>query len=316
MTPDISLIIPFLNEEENIPRLVSVLNAYLPSLGLDIELIFVDDGSTDQSLERLKQAEHRQYTAKIISLSKNYGSHAALRAGILKASGCKITFLSADLQNPVELIGKLYHKSEEGYDVVWAEREKAEIEFVEKVFSKSYAWLMRKFAVSHYPQNGYDVVLFNTKVQNVLNQHIESNSSLFLQILTLGFRCASISYRKRAREAGQSKWTVSKKIKLLIDSFIAFSYAPIRLVSLAGISLAMLGFLWAVYLAFRALLFDDLNPGWPLLISTLMMGFGVTNISLGIIAEYLWRSLDVVRKRDVFIINEVIELTRKHSDNM
>ena len=310
MTPDISLIIPFLNEEENISVLVAALNRYISTLdGLQLEVLFVDDGSTDASVAMLRQASHEAYHAKVISLSKNYGSHAALRAGILHAEGQRITFLPADLQDPPELIEQLYKEAEQGYDIVWAAREQVDTGPFERRFSSVYAWLMRKFAMPNYPRKGFDVVMFNQKVQRELNQDIEANSSIFLQILGLGFCGSSISYRKQARQIGKSKWTLSKKIKLLIDSFVAFSYAPIRFVSLAGMSLALLGFLWALYIIFRYFVFRDLNPGWPALVSILMMGFGLTNISLGIIAEYLWRTLDVSRKRKVFIVDEILELS-------
>ena len=310
MTPDISLIIPFLNEEENISALVTALNHYLSTLkALRLEVLFVDDGSTDASVEMLRKAPHEAYRAKVISLSKNYGSHAALRAGILHAEGQRITFLPADLQDPPELIERLYAEAEKGSDIVWAAREQVDTGVFERGFSSAYAWLMKKFAMPNYPKKGFDVVMFNRKVQAELNQHVETNSSIFLQILGLGFRGSFISYHKRARKSGKSKWTLSKKIKLLIDSFVAFSYAPIRFVSLAGISLALAGFLWALYIIFRYFFFRDLNPGWPALVSILMMGFGLTNISLGIIAEYLWRTLDVSRKRPVFIINDIVELS-------
>ncbi|MDX5438347.1 MAG: glycosyl transferase family 2, partial [Pontibacter sp.] len=115
------------------------------------------------------------------------------------------------------------------------------------------------------------------------------------------------TYDKKARLVGKSKWTISKKIKLLIDSFVAFSFAPIRLVSFIGIVFFLLGIMWSGYIIFRKIMFDDLASGWPALLSILMVGFGVTNISLGIIAEYLWRTLDASRKRPVFVIDEIVE---------
>ena len=166
---------------------------------------------------------------------------------------------------------------------------------------------MQKYALSSYPDKGFDIVLFSKKVQQNLNSNIESNSSIFLQILSLGYKQTTVSYDKKARKVGKSKWTLSKKIKLFIDSFIAFSYAPIRLVSIIGISFFVIGFVWSVYLVSRKLFLNDLASGWPALYSTLLLGFGITNISLGIIAEYLWRTLDSSRKRPVFIIDEIIE---------
>src|SRR6185295_10041286 len=169
---------------------------------------------------------------------------------------------------------------------VWATRQGSGTPLSEKLFSKMYAWLMQKFAISEFPENGFDIVMFTNKVKKEINENIEANSSIFLQILTLGFKSASITYNKRERKAGKTKWTLSKKIKLFIDSFIAFSYAPIRLVTYTGIGFSILGFLWTLYISLRAILIGDLNPGWPALVAILMIGFGITNISLGIIAEY------------------------------
>ena len=131
-----------------------------------------------------------------------------------------------------------------------------------------------------------------------------------MQIITLGFKQEFIFYKKQPRQKGKSKWTLSKKVKLFIDSFIAFSYAPIRFVTGVGIFLFIIGLVFSAYLVTRKLLYDDLESGWPMLISILTIGFGITNISLGIIAEYLWRTLDTARNRPVFIIDEIIELNK------
>ena len=309
----ISVIIPFLNESENMVHLCSELDRFLLSErnNFSAEVIFADDGSTDNSVDMLKNQKHENYSAKIIRLSKNYGSHAALRAGILHSTGDIVTFLYADLQDPPQLISEMFRRMEQGNDIVWATRNRSDISFSEKLFSKVYARLMQRFAIKEFPENGFDIVMFSDKVRTELNQNIESNSSVFLQILTLGFKQAHVSYSKQGRKAGQSKWTLSKKIKLFVDSFVAFSYAPIRLVTYAGIGLSVLGFIWMVYIILRALISADLSPGWPALVGILMIGFGITNISLGIIAEYLWRTLDAARKRKVFIINEMIELNKK-----
>ena len=168
---------------------------------------------------------------------------------------------------------------------------------------------MQKYAVPNFPKNGFDIVMFSRRVQDCLNNNIEGNSSLFIQILSLGFKQSAVTYYKKARLVGKSKWTVSKKIKLLIDSFVAFSFAPIRLVSLIGVVFFVLGIVWTGYIVFRKLVFNDLASGWPALMSILMVGFGITNISLGIIAEYLWRTLDASRKRPVFVIEEVADLS-------
>jgi glycosyltransferase involved in cell wall biosynthesis len=305
----ISIIIPFYNEEENIPQLILGLNDYFfIEKEINAEIILVDDGSDDKSVEILKRQLVLGYNIKLIRLSQNFGSHAALRAGLLHTTGNFAMFLPADLQDPLFLVRKMYDKVKEGYEIVLAHRLSVSVSFYEKVFSKLYAFLMKKFVSKNFPDNGYDIAFFSRKVINILNQNIEANSSLMLQILTMGFPQGQIGYEKEARNAGKSKWTLSKKIKLLVDSFVAFSYTPIRLVTYVGILFFITGIGWTFYITLRKILVDDLVLGWAMLTSILLLGFGLTNISLGIIAEYLWRTLDASRKRPVFIIDEIVEL--------
>jgi dolichol-phosphate mannosyltransferase len=305
----ISIIIPFLNEADNVEGLVSALNQYFASKqNYHTEVILVNDGSTDDSVQKFSKATFTNIDAKLISLSKNFGSHAALRAGILNATGDFICFMYADLQDPLELIDRLYENLTKLNDIVWATREATNNGLVEKSFSSMYAYLMKKYAVKSFPDKGFDIVMFNKKVQQQLNNNIEANSSIFLQILTLGYKQTSIYYQKQERKKGKSKWTLSKKIKLFIDSFVAFSYAPIRFVTVVGILLFIIGFLFSAYLIIRRLVANDLASGWPLLGSLICLCFGITNISLGIIAEYLWRTLDASRKRPVFVIDQIIDL--------
>lgn len=307
MKNNLSIIIPFLNESDNIEYLTTELNNFFAqNKDICAEVIFVDDGSRDNSVALLYQAKHEYYTPKIIKLSKNYGSHAALRAGILHAEGEFISFMYADLQDPLTLITEMYALAKEGNEIVWAVRHSTQLGFWEKLFSETYAYLMQKYALKDFPSKGFDIVMFGQKVKQELNKNIEANSSVFLQILAMGFRQTTIEYDKKPRKAGKSKWTWSKKVKLFIDSFIAFSFAPIRFVTFVGILLFTFGSLFGGYIIFRKLVYNDLEQGWAALVTILMLGFGVTNISLGIIAEYLWRTLDASRKRPVFIIDEVI----------
>ena len=309
MSKRISIIIPFLNEADNVENLVATLNNFFDNKAYEVEVVLVDDGSTDGSVEKLAQQQYGKYQIRLIKLSKNFGAHAAVRAGVQNASGDYVTFLPADLQDPLDLIDRSFEIiKNNGIDIVYAFRKTTNNSFLEKKFSELYAFLMKKFVNANFPGKGFDIVFFNKKVKENLDRNIEQNSSIQLQILSLGYKTEHIYYDKQERKKGKSKWTTAKKIKLLIDSFVAFSYAPIRLVSMVGILFFIGGSLWSVYIVLRKLIFNDLAAGWPMLMSILLIGFGITNISLGIIAEYLWRTLDASRKRPVFIIDKIIEL--------
>lgn len=309
MNNTISIIIPFLNESESLPKLVEELNGFFANKPYKPVVIFVDDGSTDNSVSILQQQSFYSFLGKIIVLSKNYGAHAAMRAGMKVSDSGYCMFLPADLQDPLILIDQCFQKIKESRaDIVFAYRRNSKNSFFEKLFTRFYASLMIKYVSPKYPAKGFDVVFFNKKITDNLNANIESNSSVFIQILTTGYKQANIYYDKIARNMGRSKWTLSKKIKLFIDSFVAFSFVPIRFVSLIGIIFFLFGILWTIYIVWRKLVLNDLNAGWPALTSILLLGFGITNIALGIIAEYVWRTLDASRKRPVFVIDEIIEL--------
>ena len=307
---EISIIIPFLNEKEGINILLSKIEEYYPNRKFEFEIVFVDDGSVDGTREVIKNSVSFPYSCKLVCLSKNFGSHAAVRAGFFNSNGKYFTCLPADLQISFEAVEKLYNTINVGNDIVFAIREINDIGFLEKTFSRFYAFMMRKYVSGNFPVNGLETFMISDKVRRILNENVESNSSLFLQILIMGFKNKFVNIEKTNRSFGKSKWTLSKKIKLLIDSFAAFSFAPIRLVSIVGICLFIIGLGWSSFIISRKIIYDDLVSGWAATSSILLLGFGITNISLGIIAEYLWRTLDASRKRPVFIIDEIIELNK------
>jgi len=306
--PQITLVIPFLNERDALPSLVEKLSKFFQSATLPaVEVIFVDDGSTDGCAELLKQID-LPFQARLIRLSRNYGTHAALRAGILHARGQWISNNYADLQDPLEVLPQLYELGLKGADIVWAHRRSTKAAFVERIFSEINAGLVRRLIDPRYPEMGLDIFMINKKVKNELDQCPESNTSLFLQIMSLGFSQSHLSYDKQERTVGKSKWTFGKKLKLLIDTFVGFSYAPIRFVTVVGLALFIAGILLSLYVIALTLMGSGLVTGYSKLACIVLIGFGTTNISLGIIAEYLWLVLDASRNRKVYIIDSVVEL--------
>jgi len=306
---DISVVIPFYNEEENLRDLVKQLNEYAIKQNFTINAILVDDGSSDSSVQVLREIESN-IPLKLVRLSRNYGSHAAIRAGITQANGRYTMFFSADMQEPFSVIGEMYYKACEGYDIVLARRTEKQVSFYERFFSFLYTSLIRKFAVSEYPKGGANNFLFCSKVRDHLCENIESNSSIGMQLLSIGFRKTVIDVSIGKRSKGKSKWTFSKKVKTFFDSFVAFSYFPIRMITVLGIILFTFGFLYALWIIIGVstglIIYDT---GFPTIVSVLMIGFGLTNFSLGIVAEYIWRILDVARGRPVFIIDTIDILT-------
>ncbi|MGL4483855.1 MAG: glycosyltransferase [Anaerovoracaceae bacterium] len=307
---DISVIIPVYNEEENIQTLVKTLDEYLANQKFKTEVVFVDDGSTDNSVSSLKKANFNNAEKKIVKLSKNFGAHAALRAGIQNVDSDNCVFYYMDMSNDVSVIGELYELLKEGNELAYVER----IDYKGSLGSKIFTKLVNKFIASDFPESGVTSVAFGKKIKDALNQHIEKNSSLFFQIFRLGFKKAGIKRKINEREIGTSKWTLSKKMNLFIDSFVMFSNAPIRFVSILGFIFAFIGILAALFtLIIKVFDLFTLSAGWPTLISVIMIGFGVTNLSLGVISEYLVRTLEAAQDRPVFIVDELIEFTNKEN---
>lgn len=311
----LSIIVPFLNEEEGILAYCKVMDEYALTLDFQIEMVFVNDGSTDKSMDKLKEYKFINIgKVKLVNLSKNYGSHAAIRAGIKYAYYDNCTWMGSDLQEPKEFLKLSFNKLLEGYDAVYIDKKTVKVSRANRGFSKIYSRLMQKYAVKSYSSGGTSVIVFNKKIKELLNENIESNSSIMLQIMDSGFKYTTLSLDFNERSAGVSKWTLSKKIKLFIDSFVSFSFMPIRLVSIIGIVMFFIG----IFIGVFTLVNKIVNPAVPIGYSTLAcimsLGFGITNISLGIIAEYLWRTYDAARKRPVFIVSEVVDLMDKSGE--
>lgn len=305
----LSIIVPFLNEEDGIELFCSTLDDYSTQLSFPIELVFVDDGSTDRSVDVLNNYSFKNIKrAQLVKFSRNFGSHAAIRAGLQYAYYPVCTWLGSDLQEPLELLGQSYELIKEGYDAVYVSKKSIVVSRMTRAFSKTYSHLMRKYAVSNYSSDGVSTIVFNNKIKDLLNSNVEGNSSIMLQIIDAGFKTANLEMDFHERSTGKSKWTFSKKVKLMIDSFVSFSFAPIRMVSIIGIIMFLIGIVIGIVTIINRLLNFDVPVGYSTLASMMALGFGITNISLGIIAEYLWRAYDAARNRPVYIVDKTIPL--------
>jgi dolichol-phosphate mannosyltransferase len=294
---------PVFNNEKNLPITYASLQAeVLPELP-DYELILVDDGSQDNSYQQALSLNQEDSRIKVVKLTRNFGQHIAILAGLEHMSGDAAVIISADLQDPPGLILDLFAKYCQGYKVVLAIRQEREEGFGQKLFAKIYYQLMRKFAIKDMPIGGFDCFLAAKQVIQVITSIEEKNTSLFAQVLWLGFRRGEVCYTRQARQVGKSGWTFSKKLKLVIDSLLAFSYVPIRTISLIGLIDCILSLGYALYVVIQKLAFGA-NAGWSSLMVAIMFSSGVQMLTLGIIGEYLWRNFDESRKRPLYIIDE------------
>ncbi|WP_027396860.1 glycosyltransferase [Anaerovibrio lipolyticus] len=300
----LSIVVPFLNEHETLGFFCETIDNYAKESLFPIEIIFVDDGSTDKSVQIIKEYNFKCISSvKLLELSRNFGFHAAVRAGIKACSYDICTWFGADLQEPLEIIKIAHEKISSGStEIVYFSKKTIEISRISRLFSRIYSSLMKKYAISTYSSEGTATVAFGRKVIDLLNENVEANSQVILQIMNMGFRYENVSLDYNARSAGGSKWTLSKKIKAFIDSFVAFSYMPIRLVSFMGIIIFIVGMVIGSITIINRFTNPNVQLGYSTLASILALGFGLTNISLGIIAEYIWRTLDASRSRPVYII--------------
>lgn len=302
----LSLIIPLLNEEENLPHLVSAIDsAFAQEPDVMLELVFVDDGSTDGTFAGLSRLAASDARVRVISFSRNFGSHAALLAGFERCTGDAAAYLAADLQDPPSVLCAMLKKWREGAQVVWGTREKRDDPFGARVFSFIYSSLVRRFALPNMPSTGLDLCLVDRKVIDAVVDMREKNTSIFGLILWSGFSQVFVPYHRQARQRGASRWTLGKKIKLVADTFVAFSFFPIRLVTYMGVVFSCLGFAYGLFVVFRRMFFGAGLEGWASLVTLIVALSGVQLMMLGVVAEYLWRTFDESRRRPPFIIRDL-----------
>ena len=306
----VSIVIPCYFNELNIAKTYDVLKKDVLDLRDDIkfEIIFVDDGSKDNTLLELKKVQKIDNRIRIIKLSKNFGEFRAILAGMSYSTGDCVAVMSADLQDPPYLITEMIQNWENGEKVVIAARS-ARLEGKLKTFlAHTYYWFLRKLVIEDYPKFGFDFFLIDRQVANILIDMKEKNSTIYVQVIWTGFKPKVIEYVRQDRTDGLSMWSYWKRINLFIDTFIVFSYKPIRFISFMGIVMSLFGFISAIYFIIERMIKGVEVQGWTSLVVAVLVLAGVQLIMLGIIGEYIWRNLDETRKRPIFIVDEIIDI--------
>ena len=301
----VSIIIPVYYNEDNLyPLYEDLKSKFIEKIDYEYEIVMVNDGSKDKSWEIMQQLAAVNDKIKIICLSRNFGSHAAILCGLAKATGDCAVVKAADLQEPTELILEMVRSWQTGNNVVLAIREGRNEKKSQTFFSNIYYWMVRKTSFPAMPKMGFDVFLLDRKVVDVLSMLDEKNSALTLQILWSGFKTDCIYYTRLARTIGKSRWTLKKKIRLVTDTLFSFSTVPIKIVSSIGLLAFCVSFVWGIVLIISKLTGAIPVSGWTTIIVFNLFSFGIIMFSLGILGEYIWRIFDASRNRPPYIVEE------------
>lgn len=301
----VSVIIPvYYNEDNLMPLYQELKEKIIETIDYDYEIIMVDDGSQDNSYKVMQQLAELDHCIKIIRLSRNFGSHAAVLCGLSKCTGDCAVIKAADLQEPTELILEMVNRWKDGFNVVLAVREGREESRQQTLFANLYYSMTRMTALPSMPKSGFDVYLIDRKVINILMVLDEKDSALTGQILWSGFRTDKVYYTRLARKIGTSKWTLKKKIRLVSDTLFSFSTLPIKMVLLVGTVSFCGSLLWAIIVLISKLVGLINVSGYTTLLIFNLFSFGVVMLTLGILGEYLWRIFDASRNRPPYIIED------------
>lgn len=304
----ISIVVPLFNEQDNINVLYKELLPVLHGFDMSYEIIFVDDGSTDNSWEIINGLHASDLSVKGINFSRNFGHQSALRAGINFAQGDCIICMDADLQHPPAVINEMVAKWSEGYTIVYTQREKdKDLPFLKKFTSNMFYKLINNLSDVHIEDGAADFRLIDQKVAELLRGTEEINIFLRGYISWLGFKQCKIVYKPASRHAGITKYNPRKMFNLALNGITSFSVKPLRFSIIFGVTISALGFLYALYAIIMTIFTDKTIPGWSsILVSVLLLG-GIQLFVLGIIGEYLGKIFLQTKHRPDFIVNKVLK---------
>jgi glycosyltransferase involved in cell wall biosynthesis len=273
------------------------------------EFILVDDDSGDNSYEVLLALAQDEPRMRVVKLSRNFGSMGAIQAGLAQSRGDAVAVITADLQDPPELIHDMLVHWRAGSKVIIAARSTRGDPFLTTALADSFYSLFRRFAIRSMPEHGFDFFVIDRQVCDLINGIEETNAYLMGLILWMGFHPVVVSYKRRERPAqyGRSMWSFLRRIKFFIDAFVAFSYTPVRAVSILGVGVSLVGLLYAILIITLRLLYDITIEGWSSLMVVVLVVSGVQMLMLGVLGEYMWRNLEETRRRPRFIVDRVVE---------
>lgn len=304
----VSIVVPVYNNKGSLPPLFEEfkgLETELAQLDVALQLIFVDDGSKDDSFSELKKIKLQRPETTIVKLTRNFGSVSTSKTGLKFATGDCFIWIAADLQDPPELIIDMIKHWLDGEKYIIAIRKERDDPFLSKVFSAIYYWILKRFIIPDYPYGGFDLALMDKQLLSYIR---DSSKNINTPLLSywLGFQPVILEYHRRKRIHGKSQWSFAKRIKFFVDSLYGFSAFPLRLITMIGFIVSALSFLYGGSVVVNTLIGVSPSPGFPTIVALITFLLGLIIIMLGIIGEYIWRIFDQLNQRPEAVIDEVL----------
>lgn len=302
--PLLSVVVPMFNEKETLPAFYGRATAALSDCGGSYELIFIDDGSSDGTLEELRQLAASDAHVRVISFSRNFGHQTAVTAGLNYSAGSAVVVLDGDLQDPPELIRDLLARWRDGYQVVYAIRRTRRESWLKRAAYRLFYRLLRSLSYVNIPLDAGDFAIMDRRVVDLLNEMPERNRFVRGIRAWVGFRQIGLEYDRDERFAGASKYGLGKLVRLAYDGVISYSFVPLRMVTQLGFVISLVAFLLTVYFIVLRIFNGRLMVGWTSTIVIILFLGGVQLISLGILGEYVGRIFDEVKRRPLYVVRE------------
>ncbi|MDR1362191.1 MAG: glycosyltransferase family 2 protein [Holosporaceae bacterium] len=305
---DVSLVVPFYNEAESVDVFFDKLGALLKKIDCPIEILCINDGSQDDTLDRLIKKKEIFHCIKIIDFSRNFGKDAALTAGLDFAKGNCVIPMDCDLQDPPELIAEMINKWKSGYDVVLAQRsDRSQDGFFKRITANLFYKIYNAMSEAKLPENVGDFRLLDRKVVEIINACPERKRFMKGLFAFAGFKTATIKYKRPPRKKGESKWDYWKLWDYALDGITSFSTFPLKIWTYLGVLITFLAFVRGFWIFFRAIFFGIDVPGYASLMTAILFLGGTQMISLGLIGEYVGRIYIESKQRPIYVVNDVIE---------
>ena len=305
--PLISVVVPAYNEEEVLTEFHETLVKALSECPVDLEVVYVNDGSTDSTLDIINGLRAKDKRVTLIDLSRNFGKEIALSAGLHKAAGDAVVVIDADLQDPPELIPELIKEWENGYDVVYAKRTfRGGESFLKKTTAHFFYRMMQRVGKFTIPEDTGDFRILSRRAVNALNAFKEHHRFMKGLFAWIGFKQKAVHYQRDARRAGETKWNYWHLWNFALDGITSFTIAPLKISTYIGLVTALGAFGYGIYMLIETLLHGNEVAGYPSLIVIVLMLGGTQLVAIGVLGEYLGRIFNETKQRPLYFINEYL----------